>query len=94
MLVDQTPPRIRALPAGPEGELRFEAVDDASEILTAEYAVDAGKWIPVLPDDGISDSLQEAFTVKPEGLEEGEHLVVLRVRDRLGNAALAKSLVR
>lgn len=94
VLVDQTPPRIRALPAGSDGELRFEAVDDASEILTAEYAVDAGKWIPVLPDDGIPDSLQEAFTVKPEGLEGGEHLVVLRVRDRLGNAALAKSLVR
>ena len=94
MLVDQTPPRIRPLSAAAEGELRFEAVDDASEIRTAEYAVDAGKWIPVLPDDGIPDSLQEVFTLKPEGLEEGEHLVVLRVRDRLGNAALAKSLVR
>ena len=94
VLVDQTPPRIRTLPAATEGELRFEAVDDASEILSAEYAVDAGKWVPVLPADGIPDSLQEVFVVKPEGLDEGEHLVVLRVRDRLGNAALAKSLLR
>lgn len=94
VLVDQTPPLVRALPPAAEGELRFEAEDAVSEIRTAEYAVDAGKWRPVLSDDGILDSQKERFTLRPAGLEPGEHLVVLRVRDRAGNTALAKSLIR
>ena len=94
VLVDQTPPLVRALPSATEGELRFEAEDAISEITTAEYAVDAGKWYPVLPDDGILDSRKEQFTLRPAELDPGEHLVVLRVRDRAGNTALAKSLLR
>ena len=94
VLVDQTPPRVRALPAGAAGVLRFEAEDDVSEIRLAEYAVDAGKWRPVLSDDGILDALKEEFTLRPGDLAPGEHLVVLRVRDRAGNTALAKSLLR
>ncbi len=94
VLVDQTPPRVRALPSGAAGELRFEAEDEVSEIRLAEYAVDAGKWRPVLSDDGILDALREEFTLRPGDLDPGEHLVVLRVRDRAGNTALAKSLLR
>ena len=94
VLVDQTPPRVRTLPDGPGGELRFAAVDEASEIRFAEYAVDAGEWNPLLSDDGVLDSSEEEFTLQLDELEAGEHLVVLRVRDRLGNAALAKALRR
>ena len=94
VLVDHTPPRLEALPDAPPGELRFAAEDAASEIRTAEYAVDAGKWHPILSDDGILDAPREEFTVRPGVLDPGEHLVVLRVRDRAGNTALAKSLVR
>ena len=92
VLVDQTPPRVRQLPDGSGGELRFEVEDEVSEIRSAEFSVDAGDWGPVLSDDGILDSRQETFTLPLEDLEPGEHLVVLRVRDRVGNAALAKSL--
>ena len=94
VLVDQTPPRVRKLPDGPGGELRFEVEDEVSEIRSAEFSVDAGDWGPVLSDDGILDSRQETFTLPLDDLEPGEHLVVLRVRDRVGNAALAKSLRR
>lgn len=94
VLVDQTPPRVRALEAAPDGGLRFEAEDGASELRSAEYAVDAGAWHPVLPEDGILDARRERFAVRPGALEPGEHLVVLRVRDQAGNAALAKALVR
>ena len=92
VLVDQTPPRVRKLPDGPAGELRFEVEDEVSEIRSAEFSVDAGDWGPVLSDDGILDSRKETFTLPLEDLKPGEHLIVLRVRDRVGNAALAKSL--
>lgn len=94
VLVDRTPPLVRVLPPGPDGELRFVAEDAVSEIRTAEYSVDAGKWRPVLSADGLLDSLAEEFTLRPGELEPGEHLVVLRVRDRAGNTALAKSILR
>ena len=93
VLVDQTPPLIRSVPGGPDGEVRFEAEDEASEIRSAEFAIDAGEWHPVLSDDGILDARRERFTLRLGELEPGEHLVVLRVRDRAGNAALAKSLL-
>ena len=94
VLVDRTPPVVRALPRAAGGELRFAAEDAASEIRAAEFAVDAGDWRPVLSDDGILDDLREEFTLGIGDLESGEHLIVLRVRDRAGNAALAKALVR
>lgn len=93
VLVDQTPPRIRPAPRGPEGEVRFAAEDEVSEIRSAEFSVDAGDWRPVLSDDGILDARRERFTLRLGELEPGEHLVVLRVRDRAGNAALAKFLL-
>ncbi len=92
VLVDQTPPQISKLPAGTGDELRFVAEDAVSEIRQAEYAVDAGEWYPLLADDGILDSRREEFTLQVNDLPEGQHLVVLRVRDSAGNAALAKSL--
>ncbi len=94
VLVDQTPPVVRALPPGPNGDLHFEAEDTVSEIRSAGFAVNAGDWRPVLSDDGLLDARQERFTVRTGDLGPGEHLIVLRVRDRAGNAALAKQLVR
>ena len=94
VLVDQTPPSVTVLPAGGEGELRFMASDAVSAIRVAEYSVDAGDWKPILSDDGLLDAREETFTLRLGDLDPGEHLVVLRVRDRAGNTALGKSLLR
>ena len=94
VLVDQTPPSVTVLASGAGGEPRFQASDAASAIRVAEYSVDAGDWRPVLSDDGILDSPVETFTLRLGDLEPGEHLVVLRVRDRAGNTALGKALLR
>ena len=92
-VVDHTPPAVLLLGVD-DGLIRFEARDAVSILRTAEYSVDAGTWVPVLSDDGIVDSLREMFTIRLEGAGNGERLVTLRVRDRAGNAGLAKAVVR
>ncbi|MDA0206709.1 MAG: hypothetical protein O2795_15340 [Acidobacteria bacterium] len=91
-LVDHTPPTIQIASSTPV-MTRFSATDQASPVVAAHYSVDAGEWVPLRSDDGVTDSLAESFTISTEGLASGEHLVTFRVRDRAGNAGLAKSLV-
>ena len=94
ILVDHTPPIVSMQPIEGRTSVRFEASDASSTIQQAEYSVDAGQWIPVFADDGITDSSSETFTVELGDLDEGEHLVTMRVRDRAGNAGLGKAIVR
>ena len=94
LLVDHTPPTVRLLDVDDGQVVRFEARDAASMLRGAEYSVDAGMWVPILSDDGIVDSLREAFTIRLAGVDGAEHLVTLRVRDKAGNAGLAKAVVR
>ena len=94
ILVDHTPPTVSFLSAGDRNILHCRAEDQASGLQRAEYSVDAGRWMPVLSDDGIIDSQRETFTIRLDGLAPGEHLVTMRVRDRAGNAGLAKTTVR
>ena len=60
----------------------------------AEYALDAGPWVPMEPVEGIIDSQREHFLLKLDGLAAGEHLVVVRALDSANNAGLAKVVVR
>ena len=97
VVIDHTPPRVRL--AADETDagagIRFEATDATSNLHSAAYAIDAGEWRPLNADDGVIDSKKESFTVKPsEKPGGGEHLIVLRVRDRAGNAGLGKALLR
>ena len=94
VLIDHTPPRVRMIDVNGRESASFEATDDASALAAAEYAIDAGNWIPVYPADGILDSRRESFTIPLDGLAEGEHLLTLRVRDRAGNAGLGKATIR
>ena len=94
ILVDHTPPTVSVLSLDGRASVRFEASDASSAIQHAEYSVDAGRWIPVFADDDITDSITETFTIKLGDLEEGEHLVTIRARDRAGNAGLGKAVVR
>ncbi len=99
ILVDHSAPVVSQLsgvstqPGDGIKSIKFEASDASSSILHAEYSIDAGQWVPVFADDGITDSSSETFTIELGELEEGEHLVTMRVRDRAGNAGLAKTLI-
>lgn len=92
VLIDHTPPVIQVTSSSAE-VTRLSASDQASPVVAAHYSVDAGEWIPLRSDDGVADSQTESFTVSTEGLPSGERLVTFRVRDRAGNAGLAKALV-
>ncbi len=97
VLIDHTPPAITASAprrTGAHLDLEFEAADAASPLRSAEYAVDAGQWVPVEPLDGVLDSLRERFTVRIDNLAPGEHLVVFRASDAAGNTGLGKVVVR
>jgi outer membrane protein assembly factor BamB len=89
--VDNTPPLIRLEPEpGAPGALRAAVRDSASPILRFEYSLDAGRWIEAYPVDGIADSLEEVFSLKPAGLRPGtRQVVVVRAFDRHGNSASA-----
>lgn len=94
ILVDHTPPTVSVQSLDGRASVRFEASDASSAIQQAEYSVDAGRWVPVFADDGITDSITETFTIKLGDLDEGEHLVTIRARDRAGNAGLGKAVIR
>lgn len=85
--VDNTPPVIRRLPSGP-GKLEFEATDAGSPILEAEYSIDSKEWVRVEPKDGLSDSMQEFYTLPLDAAARGGFLLV-RVTDAARNVAAA-----
>jgi hypothetical protein len=92
VLIDNTPPVVTATLTG--AVITVDAEDRATSLRRCEYSVDAGPWFPVEAADGITDSPRERFTIRLDGLAAGEHLVVIRVYDVVGNAGLAKVVVR
>lgn len=97
VLIDQTPPSVRLSAPRTSGavvEVEAEAIDAASALRSAEYSLNAGRWVPLTSEDGIIDSRQERFWVRPAGLARGEHLLVVRVFDLAGNAGLARLVIQ
>ena len=97
VLIDNTPPMVKITAARREGnqaEIDIEAADAASPLKRCEYSVDAGPWTLVEAADGITDSPREQFLIRAGGLTEGEHLVVIRVYDSVGNAGLVKTVLK
>ena len=52
-----------------------------------------GNWQAVFSKDGVLDSKSEEFEITTKSLDEGEHIVALRVFDAMGNVAIGKSTV-
>jgi hypothetical protein len=50
--------------------------------------------MPVEAADGVTESPRERFNVQIPNFPAGEHLLVIRVYDTTGNAALAKVVIR
>ena len=62
-------------------------IEDAFSVLgSVRYTVDSNeKWITAMPDDLVYDTLSEAFTVRIEDLDSGDHVIAFSVADDLGN---------
>ena len=94
VIVDHTPPAVRLLGIDGRQVIHFEAQDAGSMLRQAEYSINAGRWVPVLADDGVVDSQKETFTIRLDETADHERLVTLRVRDRGSNAGLCKAVVK
>jgi hypothetical protein len=99
-VVDNTPPVITGMAAEPSGAgagasvtVHFRATDATSDIVGAQYSLDAGDWMLALPDHGLSDSIDERYTIVLPGIPPGEHNVAVRVYDQFDNVAAAKVTV-
>jgi hypothetical protein len=94
--LDNTPPALRLLgtETSAQGTIvaHFAATDAISDLVRAEYSIDAGPWRQLYSDSGIIDSRQQSFTVSADHLPVGEHLLVLRVFDASGNQTSAKAV--
>ncbi len=89
--VDNTPPTVRVTGIRKDGGktvVSFEASDEDSAIQRMDYSLDATRWRPIYPKDGICDSRLEQFELTLEGDAAG---VVLRATDVMGNVATARA---
>jgi sugar lactone lactonase YvrE len=87
--IDNAPPALVASLEG--GRIRVSVRDDSSPVRKLEMSLDAGRWEEVRPADGIADSLEESYDVPLPGARgAGQHVVVLRASDSLGNVATAR----
>ncbi len=96
VLIDNTPPLVTVDAPHREGamaDVDVSAKDQTSPLRRCEYSLDAGFWQPIEASDGITDSPQERFHIHLEKLRPGEHLLVVRVYDSVGNAGLARVLL-
>ena len=92
--VDNTAPRIalsvEKAPEGGEIVVKAVAQDDASRLKDAEYALDAGEWLPVFPGDMVSDSPDETYQIVLPELADGTHVLTIKVTDRMQNVGVGK----
>ena len=96
VVIDNTPPLVTVgAPRRAEAvaDIEVTASDATSPLRRCEYSLDAAFWQPVEAVDGITDSQQESFHIHLEKLRPGEHLLVVRVYDSVGNAGLARVLL-
>ncbi len=86
--IDNTPPQIDVASGQVErGVMAFSVHDVQSAIQRAEYSLDANRWRPVYPTDGIHDSRNEDFEIVLD--EEDVGSVIIRATDALNNTATA-----
>jgi hypothetical protein len=67
--------------------------DELTRLVKADYALDGGRWVPIFPDDGLFDTVQEKITLALPDLKPGVHLVMVRATDSAGNVGAGDALI-
>ncbi|HYP13038.1 MAG TPA: hypothetical protein VEQ63_03870, partial [Bryobacteraceae bacterium] len=95
-LIDNTAPRISALAgarAGNKLNVQWKAVDTSTHVQKAQYSLDGGEWLTVLPTTKLSDAPELAYYLELEG-RPGEHTIAVRVADEYENEAVDKIVIQ
>ncbi len=85
-----TPPQV----SGRNATVQFTAQALIATLHQAEYQLDGGDWIVILPDDGITDGRSESYSLTLEGLAPGDRAISVRVIDSVGNIAARRETLR
>ena len=92
--IDNTAPQISiALSQKQDGEqlqVIVVAQDDFSRLKNAQYAVDAGEWLSIFPDDHVTDSRDEKYSITLPDLEPGKHILTFKASDQFENVGVGK----
>jgi hypothetical protein len=70
-----------------------EVRDGDSTVAKVEYSLDAQRWQPAFPRDGILDGRQESFELRLDADAAGRTLVI-RATDALGNVGTGQAQIR
>jgi len=95
--IDNTQPSIGEITATAIGDGKYHiecmANDNINRIASAVYSIDSGeKWLILFPEDGIFDSKTEKFSFDTEKLSEGQHTIVIKVKDSEENVSSGKTV--
>ncbi|MDZ7316436.1 MAG: hypothetical protein ONB24_09965 [candidate division KSB1 bacterium] len=87
-LVDNSAPSLEnyRVTAGPKPSVEFEVKDAWLPIKSAQISIDAGKWEPLYPVDGLFDAPYESFRFQLP--DERPHDVAIKVEDQNGNVGV------
>jgi len=87
--IDNTPPQIEAANVTISGSsvvLTLHVADAISVLSKVAYTVNSNeKWVTVLPDDEVYDTLAETFTLSIGDLKSGSTIIAVSVADDFGN---------
>ncbi len=89
IVVDNTGPVIESASidtAKKTVTLKLKVSDQLSAIGKVDYTVDSNTdFITALPEDLVYDTMQENFTIVIEQLDDGDHIIAVRVTDDVAN---------
>ena len=91
--IDNSPPTISVLSAirtNGHTVVRFTVRDVDSAVQRVEYSLDADRWRPIYPKDGIADSRLEEFELTIE-TDTADKAIILRALDAMNNVATGRA---
>jgi hypothetical protein len=92
--IDNSPPSIAiASVANVAGKtaVRFTVKDADSPVARVEYSLDAERWRPIYPMDGIADSRSEEYELVLDQELTADKQVILRAFDAMSNVTTARA---
>jgi len=92
--IDNSPPTISIASVanvGGKTAVRFTVKDADSPVARVEYSLDAERWRPIYPMDGIADSRAEEYELVLDQELTADKQVILRAFDAMNNVTTARA---